>query len=110
MVCITEDAQRVLVTKPKGKKSLRIPCCKCKNISMNFYVSYTVHCNIIVLFYLFSFIFFPMPPHVLSDFVGSNPTAGMNVCCECCQVEVSATSWSLVQRSPIDCGALLSVI
>ena len=24
----------------------------------------------------------------------------------CCQVEVSATSWSLVQRSPTDCGAL----
>jgi hypothetical protein len=22
----------------------------------------------------------------------------------CCQVEVSATSWSLVQRSPADCG------
>jgi hypothetical protein len=22
----------------------------------------------------------------------------------CCQVEVSATSWSLVQGSPIDCG------
>ena len=25
----------------------------------------------------------------------------------CCQVDVSATSWSLVQRSPIDCGASL---
>jgi len=23
----------------------------------------------------------------------------------CCQVEVSVTSWSLVQRSPTDCGA-----
>jgi hypothetical protein len=22
----------------------------------------------------------------------------------CCQVDVSATSWSLVQRSPTDCG------
>jgi hypothetical protein len=22
----------------------------------------------------------------------------------CCQVEVSATGWSLVQRSPIECG------
>jgi hypothetical protein len=31
----------------------------------------------------------------------------MNVCCAfvCCQVEVSATSWSLVQRSTTDCGA-----
>ena len=28
----------------------------------------------------------------------------------CCQVEVSATSWSLVQRSPTECGALLCVI
>jgi hypothetical protein len=25
----------------------------------------------------------------------------------CCQVEVSVTSWSLVQRSPTDCGASL---
>ena len=35
------------------------------------------------------------------------------VCCECCvcyQVEVSATKWSLVQRSPTDCGASLCVI
>jgi len=28
----------------------------------------------------------------------------------CCQVEVSATSWPLVQRSPTDCGASLCVI
>jgi len=28
----------------------------------------------------------------------------------CCQVEVSATRWSLVQRSPTDCGASLCVI
>jgi hypothetical protein len=28
----------------------------------------------------------------------------------CCQVEVSATNWSLVQRCPTDCGASLSVI
>ena len=28
----------------------------------------------------------------------------------CCQVEVSATSWWLVQRSPTDCGASLRVI
>ena len=28
----------------------------------------------------------------------------------CCQVEVSATDWSLVQRSPTDCGASLYVI
>ena len=28
----------------------------------------------------------------------------------CCQVEVSATSWSLVQRNPTDCGSLLCVI
>jgi hypothetical protein len=28
----------------------------------------------------------------------------------CCQVEVSATDWSLAQRSPTDCGALLCLI
>jgi hypothetical protein len=32
------------------------------------------------------------------------------VCVVCCQVEVSVTSWSLVQRSPTDCGASLCVI
>jgi len=32
----------------------------------------------------------------------------MFVCCECCVL--SATDWSLVQRSPTDCGALLCVI
>ena len=34
------------------------------------------------------------------------------ICCECCvlSVEGSATSWSLVQRSPTDCGASLRVI
>jgi hypothetical protein len=30
--------------------------------------------------------------------------------CSCCQVEVSATGRSLVQRSPTDCGAFLTVI
>jgi hypothetical protein len=35
----------------------------------------------------------------------------MSVCCVvCCQVEVSATDSSLVQRSPTDCGASLCVI
>jgi hypothetical protein len=34
----------------------------------------------------------------------------MFVCCVCCQVEVSATSWSLVQRNPTEYGASLSVI
>jgi len=28
----------------------------------------------------------------------------------CCRVEISATSWSLVQRSPTDLGASLCVI
>ena len=28
----------------------------------------------------------------------------------CCQVEVSATGWSLVQRSPADCDVSLCVI
>jgi hypothetical protein len=32
------------------------------------------------------------------------------VCVVCCQAVVSATSLSLVQRSPTDCGASLCVI
>jgi hypothetical protein len=40
--------------------------------------------------------------------VGSNPAGGHGclslVSVVCCQVEVSATGWSLVQRSPTDCG------
>jgi hypothetical protein len=43
--------------------------------------------------------------------VGSNPTGGIDVCLLwCCQVEISATSWLLVRRSPTDCGASLCVI
>ena len=40
--------------------------------------------------------------------VGTNPAGGMDVCLflsvVCCQVEVSASAWSLVQRSPTECG------
>ena len=51
----------------------------------------------------------------LAGIVGSNPTGGMDVLSVvsvvcCCQVEVSVTSWPLVQRSPSDCGASLCVI
>jgi len=45
--------------------------------------------------------------------VGSNHTHGLDVCVlsvVCCQVEVSATDWSFVQRSPTDCGASLCLI
>ena len=45
---------------------------------------------------------------------GSNPAGGHGclsvVSGVCCQVEVSATGRSLVQRSPTDCGASLCVI
>jgi hypothetical protein len=44
--------------------------------------------------------------------MGSNPTGGMDVCLLyvlCCRVAVSAVSWSLVQRSPTDCGASLCI-
>ena len=49
-----------------------------------------------------------------AEIVGSNPTRG-HVCLSvvsvvCCQVEVSATSWSLVHRSPVDCVASVCVI
>ena len=43
-----------------------------------------------------------------AEIVASNPTRGMDVSVVsvvCCQVEISATSWSLVQRSPTHCGA-----
>jgi hypothetical protein len=41
----------------------------------------------------------------LAGIVGSNPAGGMDVCCECCVLsEVSASGWSLVQRSPSECG------
>ena len=47
--------------------------------------------------------------------MGSNPTGGAHgylsvVTVLCYQVDVSETGWSLVQRSPTDCGASLSVI
>ena len=45
----------------------------------------------------------------LVGIVGSNPAGGMDVCLlwvgvVCCQVEVSASRLSLVQRSPTECG------
>jgi hypothetical protein len=48
----------------------------------------------------------------LGSWVRIPPGAWMCVSCEClcCQVEVSATSRSPVQRSPTDCGVCLSVI
>ena len=45
--------------------------------------------------------------------VGSNFAGSMDVCVlevVCCQVEVSATNRSLVQRSPTDCGVSLCVV
>jgi len=44
----------------------------------------------------------------LAGIAGSNPTGIMDVCLLwvlCCQVEVSATGWSPVQRSSTVCGA-----
>jgi hypothetical protein len=48
---------------------------------------------------------------LLRSLVRIPPEAWMFACiCVVCQVEVSATSWSLIQRSPTDCGASLRVI
>jgi len=44
------------------------------------------------------------------DHTQRRTTVGRTPLDECCQVEVSATSWSLVQRSPTDCAASLCVI
>ena len=41
-----------------------------------------------------------------TEIVGSNPTGDMSVSLlsvVCCQVELSASGWSLLQRSPTDC-------
>ena len=43
----------------------------------------------------------------VAGIVGSYPAGGMQVCLLwvlCCQVEVSGSGWSLVQRSPTECG------
>ena len=43
----------------------------------------------------------------LAGTAGSNPAGGMDVCLVSvvrCQVEVFATGWSLVQRSPTECS------
>jgi hypothetical protein len=50
----------------------------------------------------------------LAGIAGSNPAGGIDglsvVNVVCCQVEVSATRCSLVQRGPTDCGVCLSVM
>jgi hypothetical protein len=40
---------------------------------------------------------------LLAGIAGSNTAGFMHVCVVCCQVEVSETGRSLVQRSPTDC-------
>jgi len=43
----------------------------------------------------------------LAGIVGSNPARGLyvsHVSVVCCQVEVSVSGWSLVHRSPTECG------
>ena len=53
----------------------------------------------------------PVAAHLLRSWVRIPPGAWIFVfCVVCCQVEVSATSWWLVQRSPTDCGASSCVI
>ena len=53
----------------------------------------------------------PAAPHLLRSWVRIPSGHGYLsvVSVVCFQVEVSATSWSLVQRSPTDCGASLCV-
>jgi hypothetical protein len=50
----------------------------------------------------------------LAGIAGSNPAGGVDVLSlvsvVCCHVEVSATSWSLVLRSPTECGMSECVI
>ena len=50
----------------------------------------------------------------LAGILGLNPAGGNGclylVSVVCCQVEVSVTSWSLIQRTPTHCDASLHVI
>jgi len=49
---------------------------------------------------------------LLRSWVRIPPGEWIFVCCKryvCCQLEVSSMSWSLVQKGPTDCGALLCV-
>jgi len=46
----------------------------------------------------------------LCDELITRPVESYRLCVVCCQVEVSATSWSLVRWSPTDCAASLCVI
>ena len=53
--------------------------------------------------------------NIQREIVGSNLAVGVDVffsvvVVTCCQVDVSATNRSLVQRSPTDCGESLCVI
>ena len=43
-----------------------------------------------------------------AEIVGSNSTGDKELSVVFCKVEVSATSWSLVQRSPTECGFLVN--
>jgi len=40
--------------------------------------------------------------------VGSNPAGGMDACVVCCQVQVSSSGCSLVQRNCTECGVFES--
>jgi hypothetical protein len=66
--------------------------------------------------YLFTYSFIPLtvsvPVPVGAGYTVRIPSGAwlFVVSGECCQVEVSTTSWSLVHKSPIDCGVSLCVI
>jgi len=47
--------------------------------------------------------------YYLAGIAGSTYGAGMDICVVCCQIEVSATGRTLVQRSPTDCGVSVFV-
>jgi hypothetical protein len=59
-------------------------------------------------------VWWPVPVAAPTEILVSNPAGCMDVCllwvlCVV-QIEISATCWSLVQRSPTDCGASPCVI
>jgi hypothetical protein len=87
-----------------------------------YYIIYIFMSNYYIILYIYIYIYIcrsqwplglrrrSMAARLLRSWVRIPPGARTFLSCVCCQVEVSATGWSLVQRSPTDCGASLCVI
>jgi hypothetical protein len=100
-------------------KSLLLSCCVCHCKQGVTYRKMWLTCGLRHFLYVVTFYVFADPVAVLSKaevcgrslagIVGSNPARIMDclsvVSVVCCQVEVPASGWSLVQRSPTECAS-----